>query len=350
MSRNTVLYFFEIDQIMGQKNLKSKESCMKKKLLSVVFFVIGTMVLFAAGNQQNKNEIRIGVALSSSDEFNTNLRREYEAYAKTLNGVRITFTHAASAASQVMDVENLVSQGVNVLVVRAVDGETVVPAVNAAKAKGVIIVIDETNVTGVNWDARITGDQINHGMMLGNYLKDLINKGEIDKARIGYIAGLATANILKRKTGISEVLSASQHEFVIGGANGYEIAEGWSAAKAQQIVENWITSGQINRMNVIACMNDEIANGAIAALGNRYPNIIVLGVDGSAVGQANIRNGKMKATTFQDSKKSAKSVIDTCVSLYKGDAVTFSDIQNKFVDPKNISLMTLATIDSLVGR
>jgi len=324
---------------------------MKRKLLCAVLLVIGAAFLFAGGgSQQNKDEIRIGVALSSSDEFNTNLRREYEAYAKTLSGVRMSFTHATSAAAQVTDVENLVSQGVNVLVIRAVDGETVVPAVNAAKAKGIIIVVDETNVNGVDWNARITGDQSNHGIMLGNFLKELISKGEIDKARIGYIAGLATANILKRKTGISDVMTANEHEFVIGGANGYEIAEGWSAARAQQIVENWITSGQISRMNVIACMNDEIANGVIAALGDRFPNIIVMGVDGSAVGQANIRNGKMRVTTFQDSKKSAKAVIDSCVSLYRGEAITFSDPENKFIDPKNISLMTLETIDSLVGR
>lgn len=321
---------------------------MKGKLVCAALFVFGAAFLFG-GAQKDTNEILIGIALSSSDEFNTNLRREYEAYAKTMTGVRLTFTHATSAPGQVTDVENLVSQGVDVLVVRAVDGETVVPAVNAAKTAGIKIVIDETNVNGVDWDARITGDQLNHGIILGNYLKDLIAKGTIDKARIGYIAGLATENILKRKTGISQVLNPAQHEFVTGGANGYEIAEGWSAAKAQELVENWITSGQINRMNVIACMNDEIANGAIAALGTRYPNIIVLGVDGSSVGQANIRNGKMKATTFQDSKKSAKAVIETCVKIYKGEAIAFSDSQRKLVNPDNISLMTPETIDSLVG-
>jgi ABC-type sugar transport system substrate-binding protein len=321
---------------------------MKRKMVLGGFLFLGAAFLFG-GAQKDTGGITIGIALSSSDEFNTNLRREYEAYAKTLTGVRLTFTHATSAPGQVTDVENLVSQGVDVLVVRAVDGETVVPAVIAAKAAGVKINIDETNVNGVNWDARISGDQLNHGIILGNYLKDFITRGTIDKARIGYIAGLATENILKRKTGISRVLSSSQHEFVTGGANGYEIAEGWSAAKAQEIVENWITSGQINRMNVIACMNDEIANGAIAALGTRYPNIIVLGVDGSAVGQANIRNGKMKATTYQDSKKSAKAVIETCVKIYKGEAIVFSDSQNKLVNPDNISLMTLETIDGLTG-
>ena len=323
---------------------------MKRKLLLVVLFVFGAMVLFAAGGRQDSNEVRIGVALSSSDEFNMNLRREYEAYARTLNGVRISFTHASSTAGQVTDIENLVSQGVNVLVVRALDGDTVTPAVNAAKARGIFIVIDEANVNNVVYDARISGDQINHGIMLGEYLKGLINRREIDRASIGYIAGSATENALRRKTGMSTILSPSEHEFVIGGANGYELAEQWSATRAQQIVENWITSGQIQRMNVIACMNDELANGAIAALGNRFPNIIVMGVDGSAVGQSNIRNGRMRVTTFQDSRLSAKAVIDTCVSLFRRETITFSNPQERTVDPKHISLMTLETIDSLVGR
>ena len=322
---------------------------MKKSFLLMVLLVIGVTVLFAAG-QQNRNEIRIGIALSSSDEFNTNLRREYEAYARTLDGVRVTFTHASSAVGQVSDVENLISQGVHVLVIRAVDGETVVPALNRAKAQGIKIVVDEANVNFPNWDARISGDQLNHGIILGNFLKEQIDQRVIDRARIGYIAGLAVEDALRRKTGISTVLTPAQHEFVTGGAQGYDLAEGWSATRAQQIVENWITSGQIERMNVIACMNDEIANGAIAALGNRYPNIIVLGVDGSAVGQANIRNGRMRATTYQNSRLSAVAVIDTCIKLQRGEAITFSDPQNRSVDPRNISLMTLQTIDSLVSR
>ena len=327
---------------------------MKKSLLAVFLLIIGAVVLFAGGGgqqggQQSSNEVRIGVALSSSDEFNTNLRREYQAYANTLSGVRISFTHATSPASQVQDIENLVSQGVNVLVVRAADGQTVAPAVNAAKARGIYIVIDEAEVPNVDYDVRITGDQMNHGIMLGEYLKDMISRREIDTARIGYIAGSASEFALRRKVGISEVLTPAEHEFVIGGAGGYELAEQWSATRAQQIVENWITSGQISRMNVISCMNDEIANGAIAALGTQFPNIIVLGVDGSTVGQANIRNGRMRATTYQDSKKSAKAVIDTCVSLFKKETISFSNPQTRIVDPKHISLMTLQTIDSLLS-
>jgi ABC-type sugar transport system substrate-binding protein len=115
-------------------------------------------------------------------------------------------------------------------------------------------------------------------------------------------------------------------------------------------VENWISSGKINDINVIGCMNDEIANGAITALGGNYPNIIVLGVDGSTVGQANIRNGKMAVTTFQDTSVSAQAVIDACVSLIDGKTLNFSDPVTKTIDPKHIKLMTRETIDSLVGR
>ena len=320
---------------------------MRRFLILMLLFVIGTSFVFAAG-QQTRSEIRIGVALSSSDEFNMNLRRLYEDYARSVDGVSISFTHAISSTGQISDIENLVAQGINVLVIRALDQDIVTPAVLAAQARGIKIVVDEANVNGVEWDARITGAQIDHGIMLGEFLMGLINAGEIDRARIGYIAGSSTENALGRRNGIAQVLGPGRYEYMAGGAEGFELAEQWSATRAQVIVENWITSGLINNINVIACMNDEIANGAIAALGGRFPRIIVLGVDGSTVGQANIRNGTMRATTFQDSRLSARAVIDTCVALVRGTPVRFSDPVNKLVNPEHIALMTRETIDALI--
>jgi ABC-type sugar transport system substrate-binding protein len=322
----------------------------KMSRISGIILIVCLGVFMGCNKAEAKKPgIKIGIALSSSDEFNTNLRRNYEEYAKTLDGVNLSFAHASSAAGQVTDIENLVSQGCDVLIVRSVDNWTATPAVNTAKKAGLKIILDEAVLDGADYDAIITGDQLSHGIILGEYLKRQIDNGVIEKAKIGYIAGVSTLPGLDRKNGISEVLNSSEHEFVTGGSNGYELADNWSAIKAQELVENWITSGAINNINVIACMNDEIANGAIAALGTNYPQIIVLGVDGSLVGQANIRNGRMKVTTFQDTKKLTQAIIDTALKIYNGGTVEFSDPQNKVVDPKHISFMTPETIDALVG-
>jgi ABC-type sugar transport system substrate-binding protein len=319
----------------------------------VFFFLALPGINLSAGGQDEfaRARVRIGIALSSSDEFNMNLDKMYRDYAATLPGVAVTITHAKDAQSQPDDIENLVSKGANVLVIRATDSNTVLPAVNAARAKGLKIVVDEAKLE-TGYDALILGDQKEHGRMLALYLEERIKAGTIPRdIRLAYLAGVATELALGRMYGITETLAKDAYgcNLVLGG-DGYDLAEGWSATKAQQIVENWISSGKINDINVIACMNDEIANGAITALGGDYPNITVLGVDGSTVGQANIRNGKMAVTTFQDTSVSTRAVIDACVSLIDAKPIDFTDPVTKTIAPNHIKLMTLETIDSLVGR
>jgi ABC-type sugar transport system substrate-binding protein len=308
--------------------------------------------LFARGQDEfTKARVRIGIALTNSGEFNMNLAKMYRDYASTLPGVAVTIVHAKDAQSQPDDIENLVSKGANVLVMRAADDRTVLPAVNAARAKGLKIVIDEA-VLETDYDALIVGDQQEHGRMLAQYLEERINAGAIPRdIRLAYISGAAGDFALGRLYGITETLAEDGYSYtLVLGGNGYDIAEGASATRAQQIVENWISSGKINDINVIGCWTDEIANGAITALGGNYPNIVVLGVDGTSVGQGNIRNGKMAATTYQDTSIVTKTVIDTCVSLIDGKLLNFSDSAAKTIDPKHIKLMTRETIDSLVGR
>jgi len=319
---------------------------MKKRLLMMVLIAISATTLFAAGRQSG-HEIKIGIAMSSSDEFNTNLRARYEAHARTLDGVTVVFTSAGGLVSQQLtDVENLISQGCNVIVLRAVDGDAVVTAMDSVRRAGIPLVIDETRVGSMNYNVRVSGDQIYHGRLLGEHLQDLVKRGVIDNPRIGYIAGLSTANILRRMVGIQETCTTAT--FVAGGAQGFALANNWSTSEAQTIVENWISSGLINQMNVIAAMNDELANAAIAALGGRFPHIIVLGVDGSAIGQQNIRNGRMNATTFQNNARLAAAVLDVSVALARGENIVFDNPTDRIVDPRHVSLMTRDNIDQLL--
>jgi ABC-type sugar transport system substrate-binding protein len=317
----------------------------------ILFFLISQKVILYARGQDEfaKTRVRIGIALTNSGEFNMNLAKMYRDYAATLPGVAVTIIHAKDAQSQPDDIENLVSKGANVLVMRAADTRTVLPAVNAARAKGLKIVIDEA-VLETDYDALIVGDQKEHGRMLARYLEERVKEGTIPRdIRLAYISGGTGDFVLGRMYGITETLKKDSYGYtLVLGGNGYDIAEGASATKAQQIVENWISSGKINDINVIGCWTDEIANAAITALGGNYPNIVILGVDGTSVGQENIRKGKMAATTYQDTSIVTKTVIDTCVSLIDGKPLNFTEPATKKIAPNHIKLMTLETIDRLL--
>ena len=293
--------------------------------------------------------VLIGLSQSFTDEFNTNLLAVYQNLVATMDGVNRVATNAGGAtAQQLMDVENLIAQGVDVIILRPVEGDAAGTAISAIRNAGIYLIIDEVAVPeGSDFDARIVGEQLDHGRMLGGFLSSLIASGELEEANIGYIAGSASAFALGRKNGFLETLPSAN--FIAGGAEGFVLAEGWDAGLAQNIVEGWIASGLIEDMTVIAAMNDELANGAIAALAGNFPDIIILGVDGSEIGQHNIRNGNMRATTFQDLRLSSAAAIQTAVSLARGEAIQFDDAENRLINPRHFAVMTIENIDELLS-
>jgi len=299
--------------------------------------------------QEEPGTVLIGLSQSFTDEFNTNLLAVYQGLVSTMDGVELVAANAGgSTAQQLMDVENLIAQGVDVVILRPVEGDAAGTAISAVRNAGIYLIIDEVAVPeGSDFDARIVGEQLDHGRMLGEFLSGLIAAGELEEANIGYIAGSASAFALGRKNGFLETLPSTN--FIAGGAEGFVLAEGWDAGLAQNIVEGWIAGGLIEEMTVIAAMNDELANGAIAALAGNFPDIIILGVDGSEIGQHNIRNGNMRATTFQDLRLSSSAAIQTAVSLARGEALQFDDAENRLINPRHFAVMTIENIDELLG-
>jgi ABC-type sugar transport system substrate-binding protein len=279
--------------------------------------------------------------------MNTALHRVYEEYGATLDGVELVFTNAGgSIPQQLVDLENLITQRVDAIVLRAVQGDAVSTAVAQINVAGIPLIIDEVAVPTGGYQARIVGDTTTIGILQGGYLQNLYDRGEINAINIGYIAGSASAFALIRHRAVLD--GAPSARFVAGGSEGFVLAEGWNPVAAQEIVAGWISSGLINQMNVIIAMNDVLANGVIAALGGNYPNMIIIGSDGSTIGQHNIRNGSMRASPYVDFNLSARSVLNTAVSLARGQPVVFDDPANRLIDPRHFTLMTIDNIDQLI--
>ena len=324
---------------------------MKMKIFATLLTVIMVATLAActgsADNDAERN-IVIGVSLPNIDEFHENLRIMYEEIVDGMDGVDIVIVNAGGSVSQqIADVETLIVQGVDVIIFRMLEMDAMPVPMQMIRDAEIYLVIDSVAVpAGQEFDARIAGVQLDHGRILGEFLQGLKDAGEITEANIGYIAGVATAAALDRRVGIYETLPTAN--FVAGGTEGFVLADGFNPIVAQEIVEAWIASGLIHEMNIIAAMNDELANAAIMALAGNFPDMIVLGIDGSAIGQQNIRNGTMHATTFQNLAVSARAVVDASLSLVRGEAIQFDYPENRLINPRHFFLMTIDNIDELL--
>ena len=96
----------------------------------------------------------------------------------------------------------------------------------------------------------------------------------------------------------------------------------WSRDEAQNLMANWLTSGQ--QWDAVISNNDEMAIGALQAMkaaGIDTSKVIIGGVDATQDALASMKAGDLKATVFQDAAGQGKGSLDAALKLAKGEAV-----------------------------
>nr|MBA2814663.1 rhizopine-binding protein [Candidatus Pantoea persica] len=71
-------------------------------------------------------------------------------------------------------------------------------------------------------------------------------------------------------------------------------------------------------IQAIASNNDEMAIGALQALGKNPNNILIAGVEGMLDALQMLKKGKIVATVFQDAKGQGEGAVQAAVKLAKG--------------------------------
>ncbi len=333
---------------------------MKKKLLALGLAGMMAFSLTACGNTESSNsssaESTQADAGSSSGEEATNeivigfsaaaLRDDFAKHEEEClqlacdnAGITLIETDANNdAQQQIADFETLITKGAKAIIVRPVDTEAVATAYETANAQGVYVVCLEGGASEDSYDAAVgLTDQGEHGRLLGEYIQAWLDEDSSRVANVGYINGMVSDLVNGRKDGIFETCPSAN-------LVAEQIAD-WTTDKAMAVTEDWLQTHP--EINVIACMNDEMAVGAIQALtaaGKDFDDYLVLGVDGSVAGQQYIRSGELDATTYQDTYALTESAVETAVGLLNGETYT------EMVQPENmIALMDSETIDELVG-
>lgn len=310
-------------------------------LLSLVMVI--SMMVCGMAPAFAEATINVGVALALTDDFTENLRKVYEGMAAEY-GLNVSFTNAGGDASnQIANVEALIAQQPDVIVLRCVDAETGDTLVEMVKAAGIPCIIDETKPTVTReYDVNVSGNQIIHGNLVGEYLQNYLDNNPDETLYMLYINGGTSDNIRKRMTGIFETCT-SDRLVQIGDELG-----AWSASTAQEITEAYLVSKP--EVNMIACANDEMALAVVETLKGAgiLDKFMVFGVDGSQSGQNSVKAGELTATTFNDVRKQVATIYDCCVKLSKGEDVSaqFSNAADKEIDPKAFILLTIDNIDT----
>lgn len=302
---------------------------MKKRFLKTAALAM----LAAAGLAQGAWATTIGVSMDKFDDnFLTSVRNAITAEAQA-KGVSLQIEDANDdTGKQISQIQNFIAQKVDAIIVNPVDTSATPKMTQLAAAAKIPLVYvnrkpeDKVLPAGV---AFVGSNEKVSGTLEGEELAKCL-KG---KGNIVIMEGQLSNNAaLDRTADIEEVMAKHPDIKIIQ----KQTAE-WDRNKAIDLMNNWITQG--GKIDGVASNNDEMAIGAILAMkqaGVDPKSVCIGGIDATADGLAEVANGNLAVTVFQNSKGQGKGAVDAALSLIKGDKVpSFVDVPFEKVTKDN---------------
>ncbi|MER7083119.1 ribose transport system permease protein [Saccharopolyspora kobensis] len=272
---------------------------------------VTALLVVAAGwavyqRQNAADDGRLQIALSVStlnNPFFVDLREGAQEEADRL-GVDLRVTDASEDASQQANaVQNAIAQNVDAIVVNPVDSDAVVPSVQAANAA-------EIPVIGVD---RAPSD----GIVVTTVASDNLAGGRLAAQQLAQLVGSGPVAVLEGQPGTSAARERGQgFTEEIRNHPGIQVVASQPAdfdrTRALDVMQN-IAQAHPEIRGVFAA-NDEMALGAITALGSRAgTDVKVVGFDGTPEGLAAVQAGTESADVAQQPKLLGKAAVEQAV-------------------------------------
>jgi D-xylose transport system substrate-binding protein len=290
--------------------------------LSLVMLI--TSPLAQAGWGSKGNGPKIGFILSTMQEERYQRdKRVFEETVKKLGGQVVFASCNNSEQSQAAEVDNLLSQGVQALVIQPVNGDTAAAFVKQAKEDGVPVIDYDRLIRNAPIDAYITEDSFKVGQLQAEAAVKF-TKG---KGNYVLLMGQAGHSVAEARTaGVLSVLkNYPEVKLVVK-----QYHPGWSPNLAMQTVENALTQHK-NDIQAILANNSGMAHGAVQALEEQKltGKVFVAGADADLASIRDVVAGKQQFEVFISIHDMARRAAEVAMALAKKESFKFdSQVEN----------------------
>ncbi|MBO4651126.1 MAG: sugar-binding protein [Clostridiales bacterium] len=311
---------------------------MRKKFLSVL--LAGAMLFSVAVGCSSKKSggKKIGVSMPTKslqrwNQDGDNMKKELEAA-----GFEVDLQYANDDISvQVNQIESMINGGCKVLVIAAINGDSLGTVLATAKEKDIpVIAYDRLimNSDAVSYYA--TFDNYKVGTIQGEYIRDQL---DLDNAAGPFNIELFTGDPADNNanfffSGAMDVLNpyidAGKLKVVSGQKDFEQVATaGWKTENAQNRMDAIIAANYADgtQLDAVMCSNDStalgVANSLEANYTGKYP--IITGQDCDVVNTKNMINGKQSMSVFKDTRDLAKQVVEMVKAIMDGKEVPVND-------------------------
>jgi len=271
--------------------------------------------------KKDKHDIKIGVSMYTlgapyfAAQLNTIVKKVEEL------GMNIAYTEARDdMVTQLANVEDLLAQGIDLLILNPKDPQGLIPATKAATKAGVpIIIIDSTIDPSADFITTIQSNNLANGELIGEWL---VKRTKGEPIRMALVSGVPGNPVGKeRRQGVFRGIIEQQLRSY-GRVNFNIVVQGWG---------DWYHEGGLRAMedilvahpdiNVLLAENDSMALGALEAIkeaGKEDSILVIACADGQKEALELIQAGKYGATGMNNPVLIAETAIDIGLKVLAG--------------------------------
>lgn len=269
---------------------------------------------------------QIGLLLDSLEH--ERWRRDQELFTtrvQELRGDVVARVANGDVALQEKQAQELLDQGVKVLVVVATDAEKAASIVDAAKKKNVRVISYDRLIRNADVDLYVSFDSLKVGEMQAQYLFNQGPRGNyvlIGGSPKDHNAKLVRDGQMKV---LKPAVSRGHIKIVFDGW-----AEGWRTSEAKSLTEQALKKVRKDVTAVVAS-NDATAEGAVQALqaAGLAGKVLVSGQDAELNATRRLIAGTQTMTVYKPLRSLARLAAGAAMTLAKGDSVeTVATINN----------------------
>ena len=259
-------------------------------------------------------DIKVGVSVGTTQE--ERWQREidmFKAYA-TDKGFELNVQSAeGNAQKQVSQCENLINQGIDVLILQSLDAAAVAPIITEAHDAGIPVISYDRFAMNCDLDYYITFDSFKVGVVEATFVTEKAPKGNYIWLKGGEEDNNAHLVAAGQKSVLQPYIDKGDIKIILE-----QWCKGWDPNEALKNTENGLTMANNDIQGVIAS-NDGTAGGAIQALAAQGLSVPIAGQDADLAACQRIVEGKQTGTVYKPLAKLNLAAIELAVALATGE-------------------------------
>ncbi len=326
----------------GKENVPMKKAMLALLMVAMLMALTACNLAESGAGDKSKGYVGLAMPTKSSERWvndGKNMERLFQE-----KGFKTDLQFAEDVVeNQISQIENMITKGVDVIVVASIDGNTLTDVIKKAHDQGIKVISYDRLIRNTPYlSYYATFDNFKVGVLQASYIEQKLGlkegKGPFNIELFGgspddnnsYFFYDGAMSILKPYIDSGKLVVRSKQTTMA------QIATlRWDGALAQSRMDNLLSANYSNaNLDAVLSPYDGISIGIISSLKGvgygtaKKPMPIITGQDGELASIKSIVAGEQTQTVFKDTRKLAEQAVKMAESILKGQKAEVNDTKS----------------------